>query len=99
MVGSAWKLCPECFEHSRDNRAWWCQHCGYLKPKVVVWDIQPLTARDVYVEPKPRKVNANVAARAERRAEREQLAQDIAKVDRTKLPKLNLRPKVGLRRG
>lgn len=98
MAGTSWRICSQCKQQSRDNRAWYCPHCDYLKPNVNIWDVVPLTARDVRVEAKPRKVNANVAAKAERRLEREQLAEDIAKIDRSKLPELKLRPKAGLRR-
>jgi hypothetical protein len=97
MAGTAWQLCPECFEKSRHNRAWYCPHCDYLKPKIKVWDITPLKAE--VIKPRP-KVVPQLAydPKIARRLEKEQLAEDIAKLDRSKLPQLNLQPKVGLRR-
>lgn len=92
-------VCPKCDKYSRVSVGWYCPHCDYRKPNEHGHIVRPLTAKDVYVGPKPRKVNANVAAKAERKLERDRLAEDIARIDRSKLPVLNLRPKAGLRRG
>lgn len=95
-MGTPWRLCTECFEKSRAARGWWCPHCDYLKPQLRA---TPLPINEI-VEVKPRKVHPTVAAKAQRKAEADSIAQAIAKVDRNKLPDVisGLRLKAGLRR-
>lgn len=100
-MGTKYILCLVCFEKSRRRKGWWCPHCEHMKPpeprpeQVIPIPPQPV----VYEKPKPIKSKPKqISPNLERRLEREQLAKDIARIDRSKLPKLNLRPKAGLRR-
>ncbi len=41
MAGREWRMCYQCFERSRNNRAWYCPHCGDKKPKMT-WAVTSL---------------------------------------------------------
>lgn len=105
-MGTKFITCLVCFEKSRRRSGWWCEHCGHMEPPEI-------RAQDVTSIPKPKhrpmptvlsskpmtELGAKTLAKAQRRLEQDQLANDIARMDRSKLPKLTLRPKAGLRRG
>ncbi len=94
MVGTEFRDCPMCHKRSRNNKVWWCPHCGYNRPKRMIWDVEPIKA-ERWSKSKPRKANANLTAKAIRKAERDKLAEDIAELKRPDISKL--RVKVGLR--
>lgn len=99
-MGTRFTLCLVCFEKSRIRKGWWCPHCEHMKPpEPRLIDVTPIPRPQRKPVPLPvAKPITKTAAKAERRSERDRLAEDIAKIDRSKLPQLNLRPKAGLRR-
>ncbi len=82
--------CPKCDKQSRVAKIWHCPHCDYLK--LNQWGHKVTKLREEpWPEPKPKPLTP----KAIRKAEREQLAVDIADLKRPDISKLRL--KAGLR--
>lgn len=85
--------CPYCTRQSPVAKVWSCPHCGYLKPGSSIPKIS--SVRQIKAKSKAEK-----ALKAANKLAKDLLAQDVAKMDRSKLPEVvsKMRLKVGLRR-